>query len=47
MMPKRRKGGSERARIALWHSIAHIEFVAIDLALDMAGRFGAEMGEDS
>jgi hypothetical protein len=45
MMPKRRKGGSERARIALWHSIAHIEFVAIDLALDMAGRFGAEMGE--
>ncbi len=24
--------------------LAHIEFVAIDLALDMAGRFGAEMG---
>ncbi|UYV16316.1 ferritin-like domain-containing protein [Porphyrobacter sp. ULC335] len=45
-MPKRRKGGSERGRIALWHSLAHIEFVAIDLALDMAGRFGAEMGED-
>lgn len=45
-MPKRGKGGSERARIALWHSLAHIEFVAIDLALDMAGRFGAEMGED-
>ncbi len=44
-MPKRRKGGSERGRIALWHAIAHIEFVAIDLALDMAGRFGAEMGE--
>ncbi|MFM5908141.1 MAG: ferritin-like domain-containing protein [Novosphingobium sp.] len=43
-MPKRRKGGSERGRIALWHAIAHIEFVAIDLALDMAGRFGAEMG---
>lgn len=43
-MPKRRKGGSERGRIALWHSLAHIEFVAIDLALDMAGRFGAEMG---
>jgi uncharacterized ferritin-like protein (DUF455 family) len=42
-MPKRGKGGSERARIALWHSLAHIEFVAIDLALDMAGRFGAEM----
>ena len=45
-MPKRRKGGSESGRIALWHSLAHIEFVAIDLALDMAGRFGAEMGED-
>jgi uncharacterized ferritin-like protein (DUF455 family) len=45
-MPKRGKGGSERARIALWHSLAHIEFVAIDLALDMAGRFGAEMGAD-
>lgn len=44
-MPKRGKGGSERARIALWHSLAHIEFVAIDLALDMAGRFGGEMGE--
>lgn len=44
-MPKRGKGGSERARIALWHALAHIEFVAIDLALDMAGRFGAEMGE--
>jgi len=44
-MPKRGRGGSERARIALWHSLAHIEFVAIDLALDMAGRFGAEMGE--
>lgn len=45
-MPKRGKGGSERGRIALWHALAHIEFVAIDLALDMAGRFGAEMGEE-
>ena len=45
-MPKRRKGGSEQGRIALWHAIAHIEFVAIDLALDMAGRFGAEMGHE-
>ncbi|MEO0589297.1 MAG: ferritin-like domain-containing protein [Pseudomonadota bacterium] len=45
-MPKRGKGGSERARIALWHSLAHIEFVAIDLALDMAGRFGEPMGEE-
>ena len=45
-MPKRGKFGSDRGRIALWHSLAHIEFVAIDLALDMAGRFGAEMGEE-
>lgn len=45
-MPKRGKGGSERGRIALWHALAHIEFVAIDLALDMAGRFGAQMGRE-
>ncbi len=45
-MPKRGKGGSQRNRIALWHSLAHIEFVAIDLALDIVGRFGADMGED-
>jgi uncharacterized ferritin-like protein (DUF455 family) len=43
-MPKRGKGGSLRNRLALWHSLAHIEFAAIDLALDMAGRFGAQMG---
>lgn len=45
-MPKRGRGQSDRARIALWHALAHIEFVAIDLALDMAGRFGAGMGPD-
>ncbi|MFB0612066.1 ferritin-like domain-containing protein [Aurantiacibacter poecillastricola] len=45
-MPKRCKGGSARNRIALWHSLAHIEFVAIDLALDIVGRFGKEMGEE-
>lgn len=43
-MPKRGRGGSARSRIALWHSLAHIEFSAIDLALDAAGRFGAELG---
>lgn len=43
-MPRRGKAGSERGRIALWHALAHIEFVAIDLALDMAGRFGAQLG---
>ncbi len=40
-MPKRGKGGSERGRVALLHALAHIEFVAIDLAFDMAARFGA------
>lgn len=43
-MPKRGRGGSERGRIALLHALAHIEFVAIDLALDAAGRFGADRG---
>ncbi|MBT8432097.1 MAG: ferritin-like domain-containing protein [Altererythrobacter sp.] len=43
-MPRRSKGNSERGRIALWHSLAHIEFVAIDLALDIVGRFGEMMG---
>ncbi|MFC3175164.1 ferritin-like domain-containing protein [Novosphingobium bradum] len=43
-MPRRGRGQSERGRIALWHALGHIEFVAIDLALDIAGRFGAEMG---
>lgn len=42
LMPKRKKGGSEKMRIALLHALAHIEFVAIDLAFDMAGRFGGE-----
>ena len=40
-MPKRGRGGSERGRIAMLHALAHIEFGAIDLAFDMAGRFGA------
>ena len=40
-MPKRRRGGSERGRVALLHALAHIEFSAIDLAFDLAGRFGA------
>ena len=45
-MPKRGRGGSERGRIALIHALAHIEFSAIDLALDAAGRFGGERGAD-
>jgi uncharacterized ferritin-like protein (DUF455 family) len=39
-MPKRGRGGSERGRIAMLHALAHIEFSAIDLAFDLAGRFG-------
>lgn len=41
-MPRRGKGGSARGRIALLHALAHIEFVAIDLAVDLIGRFGNE-----
>ena len=43
-MPKRGRAQSPKGRIALFHALAHIEFTAIDLALDMAGRFGGEMG---
>ncbi len=41
-MPKRGRIGSERARIAMLHALAHIEFVAIDLAFDLIGRFGGQ-----
>lgn len=40
-MPNRRRGGSQANRVAMLHAFAHIEFVAIDLAFDAAGRFGA------
>src|SRR5687768_7050378 len=40
-MPKRGRGGSDSGRIAMLHALAHIEFAAIDLAFDLAGRFGA------
>lgn len=41
-MPRRGRGGSERGRVTLIHALAHIEFIAIDLAFDMVGRFGAQ-----
>lgn len=41
-MPRRRRGGSLRGRIAMLHALAHIECVAIDLAVDLIGRFGGE-----
>jgi uncharacterized ferritin-like protein (DUF455 family) len=40
-MPKRGRGQSLTNRIAFLHALAHIEFNAIDLALDIVGRFGA------
>lgn len=46
MMPNRRKGGSLANRVAMLHAFAHIEFVAIDLALDAAGRFGEGLPRD-
>ena len=42
-MPKRGRAGSLRSRIAMLHALAHIEYGAIDLAFDMAARFGAGM----
>lgn len=38
-MPKRKKGNSEKNKIALLHAIAHIELNAIDLAWDIIARF--------
>lgn len=40
-MRNRRRAGSPAARVAMLHAFAHIEFNAIDLALDAAGRFGS------
>jgi uncharacterized ferritin-like protein (DUF455 family) len=39
-MPRRGKGGNEANRVTLLHALAHIEFVALDLAFDLVGRFG-------
>lgn len=39
-MPRRGRGGTVANRIAMIHAIAHIEFTAMDLALDLVGRFG-------
>lgn len=44
-MPRRRKGGSDANRIALLHAVAHIELNAIDLSVDIAGRFGPTEGD--
>ncbi len=41
-MPKRGRGFQGRGRLALLHSLAHIELNAIDLAWDLVARFPAE-----
>ena len=41
-MPKRRAFGSRAGRIALLHSLAHIELNAIDLGWDIVARFAGE-----
>jgi uncharacterized ferritin-like protein (DUF455 family) len=38
-MPKRGKAGNEQNRIAMIHSLVHIESVAIDLSWDLIARF--------
>lgn len=45
-MPRRRKAGTEKNRIALLHALAHIELNAIDLAWDMVARFGASIAAE-
>lgn len=42
-MPKRSKSGSQKAKIALLHALAHIELNAIDLAWDVMAR-GFDLG---
>lgn len=44
---KRRSLGSLKGRIALLHSIAHIELNAVDLALDIVARFATEQVPNS
>ncbi len=41
-MPRRRAAGTRRNRIALLHSLAHIELNAIDLANDLLCRFAGD-----
>ncbi|KDD72342.1 DUF455 hypothetical protein, partial [Helicosporidium sp. ATCC 50920] len=41
-LPQRGKGGSLASRLALLHSLAHIESWAIDLSWDIIARFGRD-----
>lgn len=40
--PRRGKAGSLSSRIAMLHSLVHIESVAIDLSWDIIARFASE-----
>ena len=40
-VPRRKVNAAPAGRIALLHALAHIELNAVDLALDLIGRFGA------
>lgn len=42
-MPRRGRAGSPRSRFALLHALTHIELNAIDLAVDIVGRWGQAM----
>ncbi len=46
-MPRRRKAGSDKSKIALLHAIAHIELNAIDLAWDIIARFSHYSDENA
>ena len=43
-VPKRKIRRGPKGRFALLHALAHIELNAVNLALDMAGRFGVSFG---
>lgn len=41
LAPRLGKGGSPQSRIAILHSLVHIENWAVDLSWDVIARFGA------
>lgn len=45
-MPRRRKAGSKKSKVALLHALSHIELNAIDLAWDILARF-AHFAQDN
>ena len=45
-VPKRKITRGSKGRFALLHALAHIELNAVNLALDMAVRFGNKFGAD-